>query len=64
MCAKYGKTFLKAGRWVATTKPCLTVATATKIFLFLIDSGYVLTVVPKTLPKTFCRLGYPRLDTR
>ncbi len=21
-CAKYGKTFLKAGRWVATTKPC------------------------------------------
>ena len=22
MCAKYGKTFLKAGRWVATTKPC------------------------------------------
>ena len=21
-CAKYGKTFLKAGRWTATTKPC------------------------------------------
>ena len=21
-CAKYGKTFLRAGRWVATTKPC------------------------------------------
>ena len=21
-CAKYGKTFLKAGRWAATTKPC------------------------------------------
>ncbi len=68
-CAKYGKVFAQAGRWMATTKPCSDCGHHNEN-LILKDRQWTCPECGShhdrdvNAAKTFCRLGYPRLDTR